>query len=149
MANGTRGAPSLGERLPPGPAGLASAVLRQAVEDARAGTDAAVVWLASDHAAPWVLAAGVVVDVWRGMLLRRGLLTEGDYMPNHDFDLPVDDGGKLGKALIRYRKTAEFRRIVNALQGAVDACDGDLAAALGELRGTAAGDWLARRLAGD
>lgn len=155
-----------------GPEGLVTAVLRQAVKDARAGIVEAAVWLHT-WGELWAGAAGLDhAHAWANVLNAQGIRHTGaDYMPGRDHpDVttviqeakpPRRPSGRptgrprtrpaparIGVRLI-VLNDATMRAVITDLRQALTACDGDLAAALGELRGTPAGDRLQAWLLGE
>lgn len=145
MSRDPRGALSMAD-IVPGPRGLAAAVLARAVDDARDGNLAAGAWLASEHATPWVWLAEL--DDWARQVQHSGLAWEGEYMAELD-DLPEVGKQEHARAVVRFRKTRLYGHVITQLQAALVACDGDLAAAVGEMRGTPAGDHLRAWLEGE
>lgn len=147
---GKAGRPPGGAAVQPGPAGLAAAVIRQAIEDHQAGNLGAGLWLGSEHGLTWARAAGLDGDYdWRTVLRRRGLLLGGEYVPALDTDMPELDNNKTYKAVLRFRRSGESRLVVAALVTACAACGGDLPAAVRDLAGTAAGERLRAWLTGE
>jgi hypothetical protein len=151
---------------------MVAAVLRQAVKDARAGIVEAAVWLQT-WGELWAGAAGLdQAHAWADVLQAQGIRHTGkDYMPERDHPdvTAVSDTGRpserprTGRPLGRPRtrpapsrigvklivvNDATTRAVMGGLRQALAACDGDLPAALGELRGTPAGDRLQEWLTG-
>lgn len=155
-----------------GPEGLVTAVLRQAVKDARAGIVEAAAWLHT-WGELWAGAAGLDhAYAWADVLNAQGIRHTGaDYMPGKDHPdvMTITQEAKpprrpTGRPVGRPRtrpaparisirllvlNDATTRAVISDLRQALAACDGDLAAALGELRGTPAGDRLQAWLGGE
>lgn len=155
-----------------GPEGIVTAVLRQAVKDARAGIIEAAVWLHT-WGETWAGAAGLDHDyAWADVLHAQGIRNTGmDYTPARDHPAVVTmtqeakpPGRPSGRPVGRPRtrpaparisirlivlNDATTRAVMADLRQALAACDGDLPAALGELRGTPAGDRLITWLGGE
>lgn len=148
-----------------GPRGVVVAVLRQAVKDARAGTIEAAAWLQT-WGELWARAAGLdQVYAWADVLHAQGIRHTGrDYMPERDHPdvtaLQPDQSTHTGRPRTRpaparigvklvVANDKATRAVMADLRQALAACDGDLSAALGELRGTPAGDRLLTWLAGE
>lgn len=150
-----------------GPEGILTAVLRQAVKDAQAGIIEAAAWLHT-WGELWARAGGLDhAYAWADVLQAQGIRQMGkDYMPERDHpdvtalpDRPAYTGrprgrprthatpARVGVKLIVVNDTAT-RAVMAGLRQALAACDGDLPAALGELRGTPAGDRLQEWLTG-
>ena len=149
------------------PEGLACAVLRQAVRDARAGHDEAAAWLQSCWGELWARAAGLDEDhAWTDVLSAQGFRpAKREYMPERDHaDVTAKSedeyrGARRGRprtspvpthfwVKLVFMNDALTRAVVSDLRYALVSCDGDLPAALGELRGTPAGDRLLTWLTG-
>lgn len=146
---------------------MIAAVLRQAVKDARAGIGEAAVWLQT-WGELWAGAAGLdQAHAWADVLHAQGIRHTGkDYMPERDHpdvtaqaDRPAYTGKPRGRPRTRPAPArvgvklivvndATTRAVMVGLRQALAACDGDLPAALGELRGTPAGDRLQEWLTG-
>lgn len=155
-----------------GPEGIVTAVLRQAVKDARAGIGEAAAWLHT-WGELWAGAAGLDhAYAWADVLNTQGIRHTGsEYMPARDHpDVTTitqeakpprrPSGRPVGRprtrpapARISIRllvlNDATTRAVMSDLRQALAACDGDLPAALGELRGTPAGDRLRAWLGGE
>lgn len=151
MGKGGRPLGSAG--LLPGAERLALSVLRQALDDYQAGNLGAGLWLSSDHGLTWARAAGLDGEHdWCDVLAYRGLAIDGAYDPALDGDLPMEQdasSSRTYKVLLRFKGTGENRLVVSSLVTAAAACGGDIAAAVAELRGTAAGERLRAWLVGE